>query len=219
MSEALNTKRLASAERTGKKDKTDKKFSFRNNFEKLLGKLNDNATMESGFKELQNIIRNNTSSDNLRVYMNSLSSCINISTLNAKERIVLLFGFVASIYKENLIDPLEKDLISTIKKIIEVIKHFMKENSFGIHLACSNTFIELYNCFSLSNNEDKEQHILQTFCEPLIQIINTGASKYAQSAAVICLSEFCKHLTEEKTILEEIYQKIIAITLVNMLIK
>ena len=204
------TRKNSFIEKINKKSQiTNGKSELRHNFDKLLGKLNDNATIEIAFKELQIIIKENKTPENLRIYLNSFSSCPVNSSLNAKERTVLLLGYLASEFKENLIDPLEKDLISTIKKIVEIIKVFMKENSFGIHLACSNTMIELLNCFLLAN-QNKEQ-IIENFFNPLIELITSGSSKYAQSAAIISLSELCKNLSENKETLLEIYPKLIAL--------
>ena len=118
--------KIVKTPKNGKNIKTE----LRNAFERIMGKLNENSTIEIGFKELQNIIRDNKSPEDLRVYLNSLSSYLSNSTINAKERIVLIIGFIASVYRENLIDPLEKDLVGTIRKVADITKCYYEGKFF-----------------------------------------------------------------------------------------
>jgi hypothetical protein len=98
------------------------------NFQKSLAKLNENPTKEVGFSELKNMIVKFNTQDALRIYISCLGIYYNNCTLGAKELQVLLLGYVASVFRENLLDPLDKpsSIIKTIVRISEIIQMYLK---------------------------------------------------------------------------------------------
>jgi hypothetical protein len=170
---------------------------LRNNFQRSLGKLNDNATKEVGFSELKTMISTHTSSDALRVYISLLSIYYENCTQSAKEIQVLLLGYISSVYRENLIDPLDKppNLVKTVVRVTEIIQNYLKENSIVIHKACSLSLQELFdNCMP----KDDTNGIILIFFDPLISIITSGSHKMSQTGAGVCLAEFITHLGRER---------------------
>ena len=86
-------------------------IELRNRFQKLLGKLNDRTTKEVGFTEIRNLIKANNNPDRLKVYISCLS--LNVTNLNDqdKEIFALIYGYLAIIYKTNLLDLMINQLI------------------------------------------------------------------------------------------------------------
>ena len=157
----------------------------------------------------------NHSKDDLRIYISSLSFFYKDCSASAKEIHVLLLGYIASIYKENLIDPLDKNrnIFSTIKRIFEIIKVYMKENSFGIHKACSHSLLEILdNCMV----KDSDSLLIEYFFDPLAEIVISGSNRFAQIAATICINDLIMYfnLNAFKDVLQLISIKLIAIVLV-----
>ena len=91
-----------------------------NKFQICLSKLNDNSTKELAFNQIKEIISMNISDpSSLRSYLSALGS-YNSKTSNisqgAKELQCLLYGYISSVYKDNLYDPIDNppNLIKTI---------------------------------------------------------------------------------------------------------
>ena len=193
---------------TNMTDDESNPITLRNNFQLALGKLNSNSTKEIAFKQLKEIISKNTTQEALRVYISSLSSYNMNSSINAKEFIVLLYGYIASVYKENLMDPLDKpsNIVKTINRILTHIRNFyLKENSFVVHKACSHSMMEIYeNCMP----KDNMKGINLLFIEPLFNLIISGNGKYVQEGAAVCLADFIYHLGKDNN--TEINMKILA---------
>ena len=182
---------------TNMTDDESNPITLRNNFQLTLGKLSSNSTKEIAFKQLKEIISKNSTQEALRVYVSSLSSYNLNSSLNAKEFIVLLYGYIASVYKENLMDPLDKppNIIKTVSRILTHIRNFyLKENSFVVHKACSHSMMEIYeNCMP----KDNMRGINLLFIEPLFNLILSGNGKYVQEGAAVCLADFIYHLGKD----------------------
>ena len=196
------------------KDDLDDPTTLRNTIQPILGKLNDNATKEVAFTQLKNLISSNTSQDALRVYISSLSSYNNNSNQTAKEILALLYGYIATIYKENLMDPLDKppNIIKTINRLLTHIRNFyLSENSYVVHKASSHSILDIYECCMPKDNI-KSINIL--FIEPLVSLIASGKSKFSQDGAAVCLSDFIYHLGKDNP---EINKKLLA-TLDNKII-
>ena len=91
-------------------------YKIKSQFQKSLSKLNDECTKTIGFRELQNIVLEHQSNKCLRLYLSLL--CDKIMQTDRTE-VILMFGFLAQVYKTNLVDPLDKppNLIKTIVRI------------------------------------------------------------------------------------------------------
>ena len=178
-----------------------------NVFQHFLGKLNDKNTTEISFKKCKEIIEKNCHQEALRIYLRALSSLTSTTNVTAKEYYALLYGFISSVYKENLMDPLDMppNIIKTINRILTHIKNiYLTENSYIVHKACSHSINELYdNCTPKDNI--KNIHIL--FISPLLDILANGTSKTQQEGAAICLSGFVYHLGQNDL---EINRKILS---------
>ncbi len=78
--------------------------------------------------EIQNIISNNRSPQDLRVYISAL--CDQPRNLNSatKEMEVLIFGFIASVFKEDLFDSIDKppNLIKSVVRLCEAVHSYFK---------------------------------------------------------------------------------------------
>lgn len=188
---------------------------IRMNFQKNLGKLNDNSTKERAFNELQQIIIRYYDMESLRIYISLLSIHHKNCSIAAKECQVLLIGYIASIYKVNLMDPLDKppNVLSTIVRLFGILNNFMKESSFGIHKACSHSLIELFdNCMP----KDDIKAISVFLIDPLISIINTGTNKNEQLASTICFSDLISYLKENnlKFAIESLCPKLLSLIIV-----
>ena len=101
---------------------------IRNSFSHYLAKLNDNSTLDVGFNEIKNMINQFDTKESLRIYIGQLSILNKNCTHQAKEVQALIIGYIASIYRENLIDPLDKpsSILKTINRMLDILKHFMK---------------------------------------------------------------------------------------------
>jgi hypothetical protein len=170
--------------------------TLKTNFQKSLAKLNDNSTKEVGFNELKNMIVKFNTQESLRIFISLLSIYYNNCTLAAKELQVLLVGYIASVFRENLLDPLDKqpNIIKTIVRMSEIVQIYLKESSLIVHKACSHSWRELYiHCMP----KDDINGIVLLLIDPLISLIQTGSNKMSQIGAAVCLSEFILHLDED----------------------
>jgi len=97
-----------------------------------------------------------------------------------KELIVVLLGTIATNYKTNLLDPLDKpaSLVKSIVRICDEVFIYLKENSSVIHRACGLTLVSLFeNCWP---NKEEKMQVALVFYEPLASIIQGGCDKMAQ---------------------------------------
>ena len=171
-----------------------KNLELRKEFINSLEKLSDNNTREIGYKDLKQLIQNNSNSyQALRIYLNSL---LNFQTQNlkAKEIIILLYGYIGQIYKNNLLDPIDHppSLINSINRIISHIRNVkMKSNDYSLHKACSYSILEILdNCMPKSdiNNLNK------IFIEPFISDINISSNIYIKNGCCIYINDLIYHI-------------------------
>ena len=169
-------------------------YQIRGEFQKGLAKLNDEHTKALGFREVQNIILEHRSRKWLRLYLSLL--CDKIMKTNRTE-VILLFGFLAQIYQNNLIDPLEQppSLIKTVIKIWEEIYSYLKKNVNLVEEACSKSLIEIFKHCILE--KDDKQLITAIFYKPLAGFIASGGDRIAQAKASYILNKFMSYLIEE----------------------
>ena len=191
-----------------------------NKFQICLGKLNDNSTKELAFNQIKDMISKNTHSPaSLRSYLSALGS-YNSKTSNlsqsAKELQCLLYGYISSVYKENLYDPLDNppNLIKTINRMLSQLRNsYLNEQSYIIHKACAHSYSEL---LIQSMPKDSNTLIISIFFDPLLGLIATGSSKYIQDGAAICLCDLIDCIgngqcgPEISGILDEISTKVIS---------
>ena len=177
-----------------KKEDSTKNLQIRTQFINLLEKLSDNNTREIGYKGLKELIINNSNSyQALRIYLNSL---MNFQTQNikAKEIIILLYGFIGQIYKNNLLDPIDHpiSLINSINRIISHIRNIkMKTNEYTLLKSCSYSILEILdNCMPKNdiNNLNK------IFIEPFINNINISSNIYVKNGCCVYINDLIYHI-------------------------
>jgi len=97
-------------------------------FQVGLNKIANAQTREIGLKEIQGIILTNNSPNNLRVYFSSLKDLKRHHDAATKEVEVLIFGYIATVYKTNLLDPLDKppNLLKSVVRLCESIHSYFK---------------------------------------------------------------------------------------------
>ena len=193
-------------------------IKLRNQFQQYLGKANEKTTKEVAFKKLKEIINNNHTTENLRVYISCLSSYSRNATLFGMEIYALLYGYISGVYKENLMDPIDNppNIIKTINRILGHLRQFyLGSNSYMVHKSISRSMCDIYdNCMP----KDNVKSIYMIFFEPLFDILSNGNEKSSQEGAAICLMDFIYHLGENrkknninKKILDTIDDKIITL--------
>ena len=196
----------------------DDPIKLRNQFQHYLGKANEKTTKEVSFQKLKEIITNNHSTENLRVYISCLSTYSRNATIFGMEIYALLYGYISGVYKENLMDPIDNppNIIKTINRILGHLRQFyLGSNSYMVHKSISRSMCDIYdNCMP----KDNVKSIYMIFFEPLFEILSNGTEKSTQEGAAICLMDFIYHLGENrkknninKKILDTIDDKIISL--------
>ena len=162
---------------------------LKNQFLKLLSKLSFSETKDLAIKEIYNLITKNQNTKNIRVWLSSLLDYKRPANKSNNEYEILLIGFLATIYKTNLIDPIEKSphITKTILKLINLLQNYFKDSDEKIHKACSKTWREIYtNCLL---EETLEIRNLLMF-EILLGIIVGGTDRLSQHTCLIILRDF-----------------------------
>ena len=182
------------SEKNKKLEDNLKNLELRKQFINNLEKLSDNNTREIGYKNLKELILNNSNSYKaLRIYLNSL---INFQTQNikAKEIIILLYGYIGQIYKNNLLDPIDHpvSLINSINRIISHIRNTkMKTSAYTLLKACSYSILEILdNCMP----KNDINNLNRIFVEPFINNINISSHLYIKNGCCVYLNDLIYHI-------------------------
>ena len=103
-------------------------YEQKKSFQTALSKLYTSETKDLAVNDLKLIIMNNISPQSLRIYLSSLTEYKKVANPNTQEVEVFLLGFIATQYRENLIDPLDKvpSLLKTCFRVIETIQAYFK---------------------------------------------------------------------------------------------
>ena len=177
-----------------KKEVDSKNLELRKQFINLLEKLTDNNTREIGNKGLkQLILDNNNSYHALRIFLNSLMN-FNTENLKAKEMIILLFGYIAQIYKNNLLDPIDSppSLIHSINRIVSHIRNkHMKSNNYAILKSCSYVILQIFDHCMPKNDID---NINKIYIGPFINDINNAFHIYVKNGCCIYINDLVYHI-------------------------
>ena len=177
-----------------KKEVDSKNLELRKQFINLLEKLTDNNTREIGNKGLkQLILDNNNSYHALRIFLNSLMN-FNTENLKAKEMIILLFGYIAQIYENNLLDPIDSppSLIHSINRIVSHIRNkHMKSNNYAILKSCSYVILQIFDHCMPKNDID---NINKIYIGPFINDINNAFHIYVKNGCCIYINDLVYHI-------------------------
>jgi len=174
----------------------EKLYDLRNAFRKALSKLSNNETKDVAMKELQKYVEENVTPQALRIFLSALTEQNKPIGISGKEYQVLLLGFIASVFKYELLDALDKppNLTKTIIRITEAIYRNLTENATCIHNACAMSLVKLFEfCTPVIENEC----INMVYYAPLEAIISGGANKIAQTGAAHCIFELFSYMKEK----------------------
>ena len=169
---------------------------LRLSFKASLAKLTEVSTKEIGMLELQKLINDNLTSQALRVYLGLIAEGYKNVNTNGKELYVLVLGYLAKAYKEDLLDPLDKppSLLKTVTRMCEIVHRYLTENSTTVHHACALTLAKIHEqCGSDFTNDS----FCSVFYTPLESLIRGGNNKMAQMGAAHCLYEFFSYLKQK----------------------
>eukprot|EP00826_Nyctotherus_ovalis_P024239 TRINITY_DN18775_c0_g1_i1.p2 TRINITY_DN18775_c0_g1~~TRINITY_DN18775_c0_g1_i1.p2 ORF type:complete len:156 (+),score=33.53 TRINITY_DN18775_c0_g1_i1:23-490(+) len=113
-----------------KAEDQSKLTQLRLSFNNSLAKLSDASTKEVGLHKLQAIIKGNTTSQALHVYLGSIANASKDST-GGKELRVLLLGFIAKAYNDRLRETTDKtgSLNKTVIKMCEIVRKYLPVTS------------------------------------------------------------------------------------------
>lgn len=172
--------------------------ALRVEFQSELPKLNDNNTRAQAFTQIKKIISSNTSKEALRIYINSLTSYYTSCSLQGKELIIIAYGYLANIYRDGFLDPLDKppSIIKTLNRLLSHIRSIcLKDNSYVIHKACSHTIIEFLD-LCMPKNELKA--IMTLFIEPFILLASTCVNLHIKEGSSVYLNDLVYHFSKKK---------------------
>eukprot|EP00826_Nyctotherus_ovalis_P025491 TRINITY_DN1976_c0_g5_i1.p1 TRINITY_DN1976_c0_g5~~TRINITY_DN1976_c0_g5_i1.p1 ORF type:complete len:222 (+),score=39.36 TRINITY_DN1976_c0_g5_i1:72-737(+) len=176
-----------------------KLYALRNSFRKALTKLSSNETKDIAIRELQKLIGENATSEALRIFLAALTEQNKPINTLAKEAHIALLGYVASVFKEEMVDALDKppSLLKTVIRVVEAVHKALAEGNEIIHSACAASLIKVFeHCLHEADNDT----VSIIFYAPLEGAISSGNNRVAQSGASICLHELFMHLKERKCI-------------------
>ena len=130
----------------------------------------------------------------MRIYLSLLWDKI---TKTSRTEVILMFGFLAQVYQEDLLDPLDKpqNLIKTVVRIWEEIYSYLKTNVTLLREAWSKSLIEIFKYWIL--DKDNKLLVWSLFYKPLAGFIASGGDKIAQASAAYILNKFINFLLDE----------------------
>ncbi|KAL4496049.1 hypothetical protein ABPG72_015471 [Tetrahymena utriculariae] len=173
-------------------------IQIRQKFLNLLGKLIDLQTRDIANQQLQDMILNNFSPEYLRVWISALGEYhTRPANFSSSETEILLIGHIASVYKEKLLDPIDRppSVVKASYKLCEMIQRYFyaKQINESIQKACSESWCQIYqNCLKNQSLQNKEIVLYTT----LRNIINGGGDRVAQTTSVFVLDQLLLKLAE-----------------------
>ena len=174
-----------------------KNLELRKQFINLLEKLPDNNTREIGYNGLKELILNNNNSyDSLRIFLNSLMN-YHTENLKAQEILILLFGYIGQVYKNNLLDPIDHpmSIINSINRIVTFIRNTnMKSSAYTLLKACSYSILQILDNCMPKNDVDNLNKI---FVEPFISNINISSNIYLKNGCCIYINDLIYHIKKK----------------------
>jgi hypothetical protein len=102
---------------------------------------------------------------------------------------------MAEIYKDNLVDPIDRPNPSRVKtclRIIEMLQGYFRDMSGTVQQACARVLIDLGK-YVLGIESDNPPFDISTYMAllfmPLVSILKSGVDKVSQSTAAVCINE------------------------------
>jgi len=174
-------------------------YALRNSFRKALTKLSTNETKDLAIRQLKKHIEENVNSEALRIFLAALTEQNKSINTIRKEAHIFLLGYIASVFKQDMVDCLDKppNLLKTLIRVTEAIYRSLAEGNTTIHSACAMSLVKVFEHCIFQLEKDTINII---FYVPLEEIISSGNNRVAQNGAAICLYEFFLYLKEKKQI-------------------
>ena len=167
--------------------------SLKNQFLNLLSRLSSSETKDYAIKEIYSLITKNSSPKNIRIWLSSLLDYKRPPNKLNNDYEVLLIGFLATVYKSDFIDPIEKPphITKTILKLIMLLQNYFRDSDEKIPAACSKTWREIYvNCLFDQTLEIRSLLMFDT----LFGIIVGGTDRLSQHTSLLILRDFIECL-------------------------
>ncbi|KRX01077.1 Armadillo-type fold [Pseudocohnilembus persalinus] len=192
------------------KDPKPETSVLRQKFQLFLGKLTQTDTKDIALRELQSLILNNQEPQHLRTFLSVLAQHKRPLNYTSNEQEVLVIGYICSVFKDNLLDPLDQppSLPKSAFRVTELLKKYFKDPNVNVQNACAKTWKEIYKNVLL--NESLEARMLILF-DTLSTNINSGVDRISQETSFLVLDEFLELLVkmDEKDMLAAITKKIL----------
>lgn len=108
----------------------DEQQQLRISFQQFLGKLSSVETKDIALKEIQSLISKNKSPECLRIILSVLSEYKRPINYSSNEQEVLIIGYISSIYKTDLLDPIDKEptLVKSAYRLCELLQKYFKDS-------------------------------------------------------------------------------------------
>lgn len=171
---------------------SDQILELRQKFQNALNKLNSIDTRQVALKEAKDLIKSQTSLEGLKVYIGSLTELRKSKDASARELEVSLIGYLAEVYKENLIE--EGNSLRLLVRLAEVIQSYFRDLNRNVHKAAAVALCDLYQ-YSLPKSS--QQVVFSFMYDPLHSILTTGIDVQVQQAAALTLLVWIQHLSTE----------------------
>lgn len=165
---------------------------------------------------MQNLIVRNQSPENFRLMISYFGEFRNTSSVQSKELEVRLLGFMASVYKENCLDPSDKppSLAKSILRLLDFLIGYFKTKSEPVQMACAQAWADVHTyCMARMTREDQAALAFDT----LEEIILGGSDRFAQVTAAHCVFQLLSRVerTQDKKLLSILFLKTINLFLVG----
>ena len=155
---------------------------LRQKFQNALNKLNSIDTREVAIKEAKSLIEKSNSIEGLKIYISSLSEHRKSKNSSARELEVSLLGYLAEVYRENLIE--EGSPLRVLIRIAEIIQTYFKDLNRKVHESAGLAMCSLYK-YSLPKSS--QQIVFSFMFDPLNSILASGIDVQVQQAAALTI--------------------------------
>lgn len=176
-----------------------------------LNKLNVLATRDAGVKAIRRLIDENASAEMLNLLLSNLREQKKTRTSKAREQEVLLVAYLASVYRQKLVDEGATPL-KTLGKVANLVHLYFKDLSREVHEAAGTALSDLYvHCYPKTTAEAAMSFLL----EPLTGMLTTGADVQMQHAAAYAVYKWTFTLAKrsEVDVLTLLYPKVVGLFL------
>lgn len=129
-------------------------------------------------KQIQALILQNKTTNNLRVWLSVLSE----NRRRHTESEIYVIDFIVKVYGKTLLDPIDKipSLEKSVFRITQILTRFFSQQLQNVAIACQKTWIDIYEVTLKDQPLEIKKRLLY---DGLEAIINGGGGKVAQTTA------------------------------------